>query len=675
MSALLRDLLAFGVAHPHLVGAVAFLAAFVESLALVGTLIPGGIILVATGALVPAGVPALPLAAWAVAGAVAGDGLSFWIGRRYRAELRAWPPFARRPGLIAGGEAYFRAHGGKSVILARFVGFLRAIIPLVAGMAGMSPPRFLLYNVASALLWVPAMLLPGILFGAALTLAATVSARLLLLAVTLLVGAGLAVWCLRLVARRAVPRLARGLDALADWAEAGGTAPRRLLRLAIGPNRSEVRLIAGLGVLSLLGLWGFLGILEDVLTGDPLVRAGEAVHNLLHDLRTPWSDRVMVVATALGDGVVAAGVAGAAVAWLAWRRAWRAAAFLLGAVGLTAAFVHLVKGLLRIPRPVDGLYAGWDAFSFPSGHASTNAALYGFLALLALRELPPRASVPLLGVTAGFVALIGFSRLYLGAHWLPDVLAGIGFAVAWAALLAAAYFRLPPERLGAPGLLAVALAALVAFGGWHVSRHYDQLVARYAPRAEALTVAAGDWWAGDWTGLPARRVDLAGEWEEPFALQWAGEPAAIEAALRGAGWSAPTDWTITTTLAWLAPGPDPAAMPVLPKLNDGRRPLLTLLRAEDGRPSGRLVLRLWRSGVLLRDAAGREHPLLVGSLVRETFVPELRLVTLARAAAPPPGAEAGLEAALRDAGLPVTRRPRPDGADTLLLARDSTVAF
>ena len=68
-------------------------------------------------------------AAAAVVGAILGDGASYWLGRHYRARIRAMWPLRQHPGLLARGQAYFERNGGKSVFLGRFLGPVRAIVP------------------------------------------------------------------------------------------------------------------------------------------------------------------------------------------------------------------------------------------------------------------------------------------------------------------------------------------------------------------------------------------------------------------------------------------------------------------------------------------------------------------------------------------------------------------
>jgi|SRR5580698_8580838 membrane protein DedA with SNARE-associated domain len=152
--------------HPGWALVVAFLAAIIEALAIVGSIIPGTVIVMAVaGAAAAAGQPLLPILGVAVLGAVIGDFMSYWLGFRFRFAVRRWPLFASRPRVMARADRFFERYGSYSVALCRFIPVLRSTVPLVAGIAGMSRRSFLIANVTSALVWAPAHVFPAQLAG------------------------------------------------------------------------------------------------------------------------------------------------------------------------------------------------------------------------------------------------------------------------------------------------------------------------------------------------------------------------------------------------------------------------------------------------------------------------------------------------------------------------------
>ena len=169
MSSYLDPLIAFVSAHAWLAYLTIFLAALLEAVPVVGSVIPGSTIILALSALVPGGELRLEwVLAAAVAGALLGDGTAFWVGhRRQREILSAWP-LSNYPRVVAKSEAFFQRWGTLAVFFARFVPPIRAFVPLTAGALDMSPLRFYAVNLAAILLWAPAHVLPGVLAVSAL---------------------------------------------------------------------------------------------------------------------------------------------------------------------------------------------------------------------------------------------------------------------------------------------------------------------------------------------------------------------------------------------------------------------------------------------------------------------------------------------------------------------------
>lgn len=664
MSAYLYTFIDFVAAYRHWAYVLVFLIAFSESLPVIGAVIPGSTAIVGISALVPSGaVDLVPLLLAAIAGAIVGDGFAFWLGYRYREQIvRMWP-LSRHPEVITKGAEFFDRHGAKSVLLARFTPPVRPFVPLVAGILHMPMLRFYVANVLSALAWAPAYVFPGVLLGASLALAGAVAGRLAVLLVLLAGALWAAILLVRFGLRWGLPRLDTRLNRLWRWVVSHETALSRLLRAYLDPARPEFKTLLLLTGILVVAATLFVGVLEAVVTASPSVSMDVTVYHFFQGLRTSWGDRILVVVTELGDAAVTMPVTAAVLFWLLWRRAWHAAAYWLGAIALAVAFTIAFKLVLQVPRPAD-LYAGVNEFSFPSGHTIISATVYGFFALLVAREVGPRWRAVLAGGTALLVTAIALSRLYLGAHWLSDVAGGVAFALAWMALLGIAYLRHRPPRLGPGALLGVAGLALSLAGTYHVLRAYPADLQRYAVRQEIRLIDAADWRASAWQSLPARRLDLEGEAEEPLTLQWTGQLQILRKQLQAAGWRESTPWTLQSLLLWLAPSADPLTLPVLPRLHSGRAPVLVMVRAAPSGPQheGRIALRLWASDVALRDGTAAPRPVWVGAVIQERLRRPLGLLTLATARPGTDGPRDILAAAL----------DRPALVQRALLAPDRT---
>ena len=164
MTSFIDPLVAFVSAHAWLGYLTLFLAALLEAVPIVGSVVPGSTIILALSALVPGGDLRLEwVLLYAAAGALLGDGTAFWIGHRSQREILGKWPMANYPGVVAQSEAFFNRWGALAVFFARFVPPIRAFVPITAGALGMPPMRFYAVNIPAILLWAPAHVLPGVL--------------------------------------------------------------------------------------------------------------------------------------------------------------------------------------------------------------------------------------------------------------------------------------------------------------------------------------------------------------------------------------------------------------------------------------------------------------------------------------------------------------------------------
>jgi membrane protein DedA with SNARE-associated domain len=164
VASLIDPLIAFVSAHAWLAYLALFLAALLEAVPVVGSVVPGSTVILALSALVPGGELKLQ---WvllaAIAGALLGDGSAFWAGYRAQREILGSWPLSNYPRVVAQSESFFRRWGTWAVFFARFVPPIRAFVPITAGALDMPPARFYAVNVPAILLWAPAHVLPGVL--------------------------------------------------------------------------------------------------------------------------------------------------------------------------------------------------------------------------------------------------------------------------------------------------------------------------------------------------------------------------------------------------------------------------------------------------------------------------------------------------------------------------------
>ncbi len=429
------------------------LISFFESLAVAGIFVPGSVLVVFAGFLAAHGKGAYaPLVAVAAFGAIIGDLLSYWLGARFGGVLRNWPVIQKRQETLHKAEVFFLEHGGKSVFLGRFVGFLRPFIPFVAGGAQMRPPVFALFALISGILWGLAYPGLGYFFGTSWDLVKLWTGRfgLFVAVLTLLLVIDIWFW------KSAVPRLYRlwtrsRRRAGLRWARLQRRRPLATLRddypaiYAFLADRFTLRSGSGLYLTVGFGFSTLFAILFFWLVGAinlqrTLAAFDLPIYRMMLDLHHPATDRLITAVTCLGDWPVLLMTTVLLVVWLVlFNRDFSA---VIVAVGMSGGYllVVLLKRLFDRPRPtpffeaIDPLSA-----SFPSAHAFLVLILYGLLVyflLDATREGQSRFHL-VLGATF-VVLLVGFSRLYLGIHWFSDVLGGFALAALWLTFLVTA---------------------------------------------------------------------------------------------------------------------------------------------------------------------------------------------------------------------------------------------
>lgn len=594
-------------AHPGLALLILFAAAMLDAVFILGVFVPAGLVLFAIGALVALDVVAFwPAVLIAALGGLTGDLLSFALGRRYRERLFESNWLQRRRMLVTRAQLFFERHGGKGVLMARFLGPLRAVLPAVAGASPMPLWLFLLADGVAAVVWASAYILPGVVFGASLGLAAQVAGRLALLLVLLAALVWGAFALTRLSLQTASDRAERWLGALLDWSR----RHRRLGRFGAAladPSQPETPVLALLAIL----LWA-LGALTLFLLAAPSLHAypwpsDAAIFQWLRDLHTPYGIAIATVFLHLGEWPVYTPVAVAMLLTLMVQRRTRATAHWLAALAFGGV---LSLGLARVPT-VDAPHA-YFLLTPPPGYAARDLVLatviYGLIPVLLSTGRSAHQRTWFYGVASALLVLITVSRLYLGAQWFSHAMVLLVIGLLWTALLGLGFRRHRPSvvRLGAT-LIPVGLTFLLAATAqWTLDR--DLL-----PAARSVEVRTGftwtDWQQDGFQQFASQRSDIAGRPKQPLNLQWAGPLPAIREALERSGWTPPPPLASGQVLRWLSDAAAVDTLPVLPQVHAGERQVLMLRHPQDARRQW--LLRLWPADARFDDGT----PLWVGSLV------------------------------------------------------------
>ena len=421
--------------------------AFLETGAFVGLIAPGETIVMAGGVIAGQGeIELLPLIGLVWTCAVLGDTTSFFIGRKLgrRFLTRHGPRVGITETRLRQVEGYFDRHGGKTILIGRFIGLVRALAPFIAGSSGLRYKRFIPFSVVGTGLWATAFCLLGYIFWQSFDQVANVAGHAVF-GFGVVVGVIVAV----VVAYRRL-RQPEERRKLAAWLDRQGQKPalRPLFAVArslwrrvllpigklIGPRVRFLwnRITPGeLGLelttsLAVAGVGAYFFVLYTVaLSRDPGPTGFDSdVMDLVNRLHSSVGVDAAKIVSALGAfPTVTGAVLGACVLVAVRRRPVELVALVIG-LALVVLGVHLAKAGIDRPRQ-PGADVHTEGSSFPSGHAAYSAAWVAIAVVFSRRlRLMSRATVVLLAVVVS--AAVGLSRIYLQAHYWSDVAGGWG---------------------------------------------------------------------------------------------------------------------------------------------------------------------------------------------------------------------------------------------------------
>lgn len=592
--------------HPGWLIALAFGFAFLESLAIIGIFVPGIILLFLVGALIgPEG--SLFLACWLAAsgGALTGDIVSYHIGHRFRHRIGDLRLLRKHPHILASGQSAVVRHGGKGVLIGRFIGPLRPVVPMVAGMAGMPLKLFLIFAIPACVFWAPAYLLPGMLFGASLELAAEFAGRLVILLLVVVGGVWFVVWLTRLVYNFTARRSGWWLKSLIRWSSEHSLVGRVVGPLFV-PGKRELLSVTLLGMLLLVSLALLLGVLVAAPLGSGPWDAERQVAGWAASLRNHFADPVFVALALVADlgamGVLAAVVALLLLAFRRANAAWHWAAATAGAWVLAEILAGVMGLMIEAPAQAPGLG------EVPHRGLTLATTVLGFFAVMVAKDLSAsRRKWPYLAGTV-VLTLVAFALFYLGRASISGLLSALALGGGWSALVGIGYRQRAIQRRH-PGVLAASFySLLIAVSVVNIDANYDYVHEASRLAQPSRLVPAQTWAEHGWQRLPSHRSRLGRGNRQVFDFQIAADLHDVELELAAAGWRhppAPENWLI----AAVGSRNGSSAMAHVPRDFAGRPENLVMVTPlTDDRMA---VARFWSSGAQL---SGEGEPVWLGQV-------------------------------------------------------------
>jgi membrane protein DedA with SNARE-associated domain len=598
-------------AHPHWALFITFLISFGESLAIIGSIIPGSVTMTAIGILAGSGVMRIDLTFLAATlGAIAGDSGSYALGYTFSDRLVNIWPFKKYPKWLIYGQDYFSRHGATSVLIGRFVGPMRSIIPVIAGMMHMKHWHFLIANGISAVAWAILYVTPGVLIGAASSELSTESAtRLFVLILIFLI----VVWLLSLSIKWLVVHtnhyLRSNLHNAWTWLK---NRPRLMYLTKLLAPHNEINHFstAALTILFILCFIFSLVTITLIVQGSWITTINNPVNLFFQSIRTQPFDAFFVTVILMVGPLPLLTLLLAVSICAIYFRDWQILRFWL-TLGLTTGItIFLLTYLVDQPKPI-GLLRYHAPPLFPDTSLTYASALFGFLIYYIRTHY--NSVIMLITRVLFFIllALAGIALIYLGDNWIVSVIASyfIGltlFLLHW--IFYRRSIRLH-QRTQTPILIACFL--FISAGCVSYSLHFKQMVHAHGRHLAQYVLTDQVWWNQQQPLLPIYTTNRIGKQKSLLNIQYAGSINKLQQELESAGWKPQPDSFLYLLLV-RAGGENSTELPLLAQLYQNKKPNLVMTYNSSDKKIV-LIMRLWRSNYHLRHYP---QPIWLGSVDR-----------------------------------------------------------
>lgn len=613
MQQYIQPLIQFFHLHPHFAGIFTFFVVFCEAMAVIGVVIPGSITMTAIGILIGSNViPAGGTFLWGICGAILGDEISYLIGRYYKTRLHKVWPFRKHPEFLEKSEKFFSQHGGKSVFLGRFFGPMRAMIPMVAGMFNMPQLRFLVAAIPSSALWAVMYIMPGVLLGVlSLELPPKVATQFTLFALGAIIVFWGIVWLAHHFSKQVYYAFDRYIMTL--WLYIRNCRMCKwFTNLLTDPREPDNHQQLSLLIFTIITIILFFASLQSALHHGIITILNEPIFNFLRSFRAPKIDHVMVAITSLSEPKAMIIFESLFLIWLIYKRYYYTAIHWFLLIVSCVLLVGGIKHFVYSPRP-GGLLAHKNPSSIPSGHTAFAIAVFGFLAAVISRYLEESKRWIPYAITSTLVTLIIFSRLYLGAHWLSDIICSIFAGLSLAMLFTISYRREHLQNIALKQFISILLILFTVTWFIYNLVYFKKNIESYKLVWPTQTITLKELQSkpADHPIINLYRFNRLGRPVEAFNIAWLDSIEDIKNNLTTQGWTVqPTDVNLSVIIQRLLGNSIISQLPLLPQLFHNKPAVLVLTRTTNN-PEIYLLLQLWESDITIADS---KIPLWIGVL-------------------------------------------------------------
>ena len=585
--------------HPHWALAITFLISFSESLAIIGSIVPGSVTMTAIGILAGSGVMRIDLTlVAATAGAIMGDSASYFMGYYFSDHISEVWPFKRYPQVLLFGKRYFEQHGGKSVLIGRFAGPLRAVIPVIAGMMRMNQKRFLSANIISAIGWSVLYVMPGVLIGAASSdLSAETATRLFLI----ILAAIFLFWMLGFLLRWLIQAINIFLEKHFHyfWKFTARHPGLQNIIHFITPEYETNHYPTVFLILSILFSFTALTVTAVLVhNGGWLTHLNTSLHYFFTSLRSNIFDIIFSIFIFSYSSTTLASIA-ILFSFLAIRvRQQRLLRYWIVAIASPLLVCGALNNIIVTPHP-SGNYLSHIGSSFPATPLAIMISMISFSTLLLIKNMNNWHAYVYRYFSLAISILACFSCLYLGDYWFSDVMAAI-FAGVFCSLVTYLFYRrkVLNESINANWITLIIISwsvviMLESFFNLQQSMLEHQIV------FTKKTITLSQWKNQNENTLPRYRNNRLGLPVDLINIQYIGSLSTIEKQLIALGWKPVNKSFWKVVLEQMKDSDTALRLPILTQLYQNKKPRLIMVRKFN---KYYFIIRFWESSYSIKPS-------------------------------------------------------------------------
>lgn len=598
-------------ANPHWALFLTFFISLTESLAIIGSIVPGSVTMTAIGIMAGSGIMRVDLTLLAATvGAVVGDSLSYAIGYFYSDRLVDMWPFRKYPNLIIYGKDFFSRHGGKSVLIGRFVGPLRSIIPVIAGIMHMRQGPFLTANIISAIGWSLLYVMPGVLIGAASNeLSAESATRLFVIILIFLAGLWLVGTLIKWLLIKLHFFLKNNLHHFWSHLKSMPVASY-LYRLITPKNELNHYHTAGLTLVAALSIALFCLLLVLTIQTHWLNSINLPIHLLIKSVHTTLLEAVAIACSQLTSAWTLVGLYFICTFWFLRHKNLYAVAYCSSVIIISLVTSMLLINTITTPRLPELLGAS-RGNTFPSVNLTVATAFYSFI-LFYINNKYSLLTTSLRSFILIILGLSGLSVLYLGDYWPSDVFAAY-FLGAFISLSHYLIYRKNHHidiKDKSTVMLYSLFMAIFCFTALTTYLNFTSMVRAHTPYHKQFSINQAAWWNQSSPVLPLYHLNRIGKKISLLNVQYIGDINLLKTTLEQSNWRAHSETFFTKLLISMDNKTNQLKLPLLTQLFENKKPALVMTYQQPG--SGLvLIFTVWESNYTIEE---RNIPIWIGTI-------------------------------------------------------------